>query len=108
MIEDYYDKTATFKRWDSSLDTRGAPDYSASNWDTIYSSKKCMLRPMDTSENFKRGRETANRMFILYCEVLDLKEKDRVYISTNTYEIKGFKNPNSKSHHFEIELEEIR
>ncbi len=106
-ISSYYKLLGTFKRYDGSLDSLGAPDLSTDNFDNLHVDIPCLLRPMGSDEKIKRDKTVSDRMFYLYCENLAIRESDIVIISGTTYSIYGFKNPNSLAHHLEVEIEEI-
>ena len=106
-ITDYYKHTATFKRFDNSLDALGAPTNVSGNYDNLHTNIKCLFRPMSSSEKIRRGKKSTDKMFMIYCQNLSIRESDIVIIDSIEYQITGFKNPNSLNHHKEIECLKI-
>lgn len=106
-IESHYDKTAVITQHDGTLDAWKKPDYSSGNWDQVASQAGC-LRPMETREEFMKGKETFFRDAILYTAYnSSVDETMRVTIDNVEYEITGIKNPNSLRHHMEVSLLKI-
>ena len=106
-IFSYYKQLVTFKRYDGSLDALGAPNLSSGNYDNLHVNIKCLLRPLGATEKINRGKKVSDRLSIIYCENLAIREDDVAIVSGTTYQVTGFKNPNSLDHHLEIEVQEI-
>ena len=108
LIIKYYNKTATFKSFDGTLNAAGTPDLSPDNYDPVFSDIPCMLRPMGADDKMKRGKKVSDKAFMVYCQNLAIREDYIITIDNVNYRINGFKDPNSIGHHMEIECEIIQ
>ncbi len=106
-LNDFYDKTMTVTRSTDALDDSGAVNYVAANWSTVYSNKSCMLRPLSASQKVARGKTITDKLFTVTCDYLDIRTGDRITINSQRYDVINPKDPNSKNHHLEIEVENV-
>lgn len=107
MISEFYDKTMAVTRYSEASDDAGALDYSSGNWVSVFSDKKCMLRPLSASQKVARGKTITDKLFLITCDYMDIRTGDKITIDGQAYDVINPKNPNSKNHHLEIEVEYV-
>lgn len=107
-ISSYYKHTATFKSWDGTLNALGTPDLSSANYDAVHSNIRCLLRPMGAKDKITREKKVSDKLYWIYCQSLSVREDYLITIDSTDYRIIGFKDPNSLTHHMEIEAEIIQ
>jgi hypothetical protein len=105
-IERFYDKTISWKRFDGTLDGWGKPDYSAANWDEVFSVSG-LLQPRGGDKKFINGKDTVYRTHTIFCENVAITENDRAYIGSDVYRISGKINPNDMGHHIEVDVVQV-
>lgn len=105
---EYMNKTATFTRFDGSLDSEGAPNLSASNYDDLFTGISCFFNPMSTERKIVRGKKATDKIYSLICQVLAIRENDHVEIDSVEYVIIGFKNTGEIGDHMTVECEAIK
>ena len=103
-ILDYFTETVIHQRFDGTLDSYGKPArVTAANWDT-QTTVKGMVRPLSGVELIARGKSVADNVYIVYTEnISGIREDDRLSIGSIIYNIEHIKDPNSLTHHLEIE-----
>ncbi len=106
MIEDYYNKTATVKRWDGTL-AEGSPDYSDANWDT-QETQAGAFYDKGQSEILANQKNTNEDRVRFYCAYdADIQTDDRLTIDSIIYRVISAVNPMERDHHLEVELERL-
>ena len=80
-----------------------------SSWANLYTNAPCMVQPMAGEEQViyeKRGVESTHKLF---CDsVYSFIEKDRVVVSTETYDVTLVRNIDLRSHHQEVNLRRVK
>lgn len=64
-----------------------------SDWSTLHRSVKCEIEPISAKEQSFQRRESVEKLFRLYCDPIDVTEKDRVV---------GKESPLSRGERYEI------
>lgn len=103
-ITDYYKDTVTFKEGNSGVDANGAPSQTFTAPSADYEDVAALVRPISSKGKVLRGKETSDKVYVVYCEQLDVTEDMRVTWNSNDYEIDSIKDPNNLNHHMEIEM----
>ena len=68
------------------------------------------IRPLSGNEREAAGKQTLFASHKLYCDILDINEKDRIHDAADdqTYEVKFVSDPMHMGNHLEVYLELIR